>query len=333
MYRFMALQHVWVDESVGAEHWSEWRRKSLASMQIHPPFHYQSVQQTELWLDVFRNHSPAARTGELSASSIYEEMAKVVAERYRGGAVHVISLGCGDGRKDLLLVRALLNAGVKIRWSPQDISLSLVLLTARGADGWPLQGLHPVVSDLQSMPDIAKTFDAFDPETPRLITFFGLLPNFEPDFVVATLKTLIRAKDRLLISANLSPVRDETKSAYLAATEVIKPQYDNPETKRWLCAVVKDWGLDPYLENYRLRIESRFDLLRFVAAMDWTESRELAWQGEQLSITQGTNLRLFFSYRYTPLRFRKLMEQAAMRIDGEWIATSREEGTWEISAS
>jgi hypothetical protein len=190
-----------------------------------------------------------------------------------------------------------------------------------------------MVADLQAIPDLASAFDSIDATTPRIFTFYGLVPNFDPAFLLSCWSGLLRPQDQLLVSANLSPTVDESKSAYLAATEKIQPQYDNPETEAWLTTLLKDWGIYDRLTNYRIRLESRHEWLRLVAVMDWRESFDLPWENQTLSLHKGDNLRLFFSYRYTPERFKHLALQAGLNIREEFVANNQEEGVWSLGAS
>ncbi len=322
----MAFHKVWVHESFTMERSSQRRLDSLSSGQIDHAFHYQSLHQGKLWLEVFKKYSPVATASQVA--DLYQQLSHSIARSFSGKSVHVISLGCGDGRKDLRLVRSLVEADALIRWTPQDINLSLLLLATQSASNLPLNSIHPVIADLQAIPSLREAFDPIDPHTPRIYTFYGLVPNFDPDFLLSCWSTLLRPQDHLLVSANLSPVTDESKSAYLEATQAIQSQYDNPETQNWLSTVLKDWGIYNRLQNYRVRTESRHELLRFVAAMEWREEIHFPWENQELLLKKGDNLRLFFSYRYTPARFRKLAERSRLKPLGEFISESKDEGVW-----
>lgn len=307
-------------------HVARLRRESLTTGQVHHTFHYQSLQQSRLWLDVFRKHSPVVQDG--ATFDLYQQLAETVAAQKIAPRLHVISLGCGDGRKDHQLVRALQEQGTEVVWSPQDVSPSLVSESLRPVDLPALSALYPMVGDLAAMTDLKTLLDTFAVDAPRLFTFYGLVPNFEPSFLRTFWADLLRPQDHLLVSANLAPAADESRGCYFTATESILPQYNNLETKRWLTAVLQDWGVSDKLGNYRMRLEAREELLRFVAVMDWLASEEFPWEGETLRVRAGENLRLFFSVRYTPARFLQLAQDAGLQPQSEIVSPSREEGVW-----
>ena len=93
--------------------------ESLRTREINHKFHYESPKQVQRWLALHEAHSPA-RT-DPGVDLIYAEACDKVADQLADApAVHVISLGCGGGQKDLQMLRRLsaLEIGTKHReWS------------------------------------------------------------------------------------------------------------------------------------------------------------------------------------------------------------------------
>src|SRR2546427_174873 len=73
----------------------------------------------------------------------------------------------------------------------------------------------------------------------RLISFLGMIPNFEPQIILPRLAALLRPKDYLLLSANLAPGAD-----YAAGVQRILPLYDNDLTRDWLLTFLLDLGVE-----------------------------------------------------------------------------------------
>src|SRR5207237_1110942 len=98
----------------------------------------------------------------------------------------------------------------------------------------------PLVCDLASTADLASVLEHnCVPEASRLITFFGMMPNFEPHLILPRLASVLRADDFLLLSANLAPGPD-----YAAGVQKILPLYDNALTRDWLLTFLLDLGLE-----------------------------------------------------------------------------------------
>ena len=301
-----ALQPVWIHSSQSLEAIRCAREASLSTGQIDHTFHYASPRQSELWLAVHRAHSPAKTDSQVE--KIYRDLFAEIAPHWKNQPVHVVALGCGGSHKDTLLLEALEAVGAHVRFTPVDVSPALALLSAQAGREFCDEPIRPLVADLLHFPALPDAIASYDGGESRLFTFFGLIPNFEPEAILPQLRGWIRPQDQLLLSANLAPALDESPGEYRAAMEIVKPQYDNAETRAWLSRVLMDWGLETRADSYTLSIEEHGGLLRFVASV--------------------TDLRLFFSYRYTPERLRATLAARGLKLGVGQISASREEGVW-----
>lgn len=316
------MMSVWMHPSAGLEAQARKRAACRETNAVDPAFHYVSPHQAKLWTALHAACSPAF-------GAAYDGFFADAVPHLPANS-HLIALGCGGGGKDLRLLEAMQRGGrMPAGFTPQDVSPSLALLCAEAAlnleaEGeavWP-RPIHPIVGDLLAMDDLAEWLNGQDNGAPRVITAFGLLPNFEPDAFLPWLARLLRPQDVLLLSANLAPVAAEDdapdhRQAYLAAAETILPQYDNPPTRAWLTRVLHDWGWDAELdlESYGMRLVARHGLLCFEATLLWND---------------GQRLRLFRSYRYTPKRLRLALARHGLALGPGRVAGNREEGVWSI---
>ena len=69
----------------------------------------------------------------------------------------------------------------------------------------PEKNCFPFVCDLATADDLPRPSSTITRHAARLITFFGMIPNFEPQIILPKLASLVRPKDFLLFSANLAP--------------------------------------------------------------------------------------------------------------------------------
>ncbi len=145
--------------------------------------------------------------------------------------------GCGGGQKDVRLIELLGRTGRRCSYVPCDVSMPLVLV-ARNAASCLLKDtdIQPMVCDLAVAKDFAAALPPADGK--RLVTFFGMIPNFEPQVILPRLRDLVRRNDRLLFMQQTS-VPDDTESALRR----ILPQYDNALTKDWLMTLLQDVGV------------------------------------------------------------------------------------------
>jgi L-histidine Nalpha-methyltransferase len=299
---------------------------SLRRRRIHPKFHYDSVKQSMKWLAVHQAFSPWQT--EADCRGVYD---RAFAEAIRScdqSSAHVIGLGCGGGTKEARLLELLKGQGGELFYSPVDVSSALVLASTLAVDGMMEPSrCRPLVCDLADARDLAAVLDRHaPPHTPRLLTFFGMIPNFLPGEILPRLRALVRPGDRMLFSANLAPGND-----YASGMERILPLYDNALTRDWLLTFLLDLGVEG--DDGEMRIQSEdcpqgSGLKRISAWFVFQRPRRIVVEEESFQSLAGERIHLFFSYRYTPSLVVTTLAQHGFRVDDRWLTESEEEGVF-----
>ena len=332
------------------------RRELVASLQrrqINHKFHYDSIKQSQKWLTLHQAWSPA-RT-QKDCADMYDRSFAGLCAHLEPGSVNVVGLGCGGGQKDARLLELLKKAGNRVAYIPIDVSLPLVL-TAREAALTliPESPCYPLVCDLGTAADLPHVLDelmlgqssglpssqspralaaessagkASVPVGRRVFTFFGMLPNFEPDLILPRLVSLFQPGDLLLLSANLAP-----GNVYASGVQQILPQYDNELTRDWLLTLLLDLGMEKQDGELRFAVEDicarGLEFKRVTADFQFLRPRELQLGDHHFAFRAHEKLRLFFSYRHTPELVRKLLSSYGLTILQQWVAESGEEGVF-----
>jgi len=296
---------------------------SLRSRAVNHKFHYDSVKQTHKWLALHQQFSPARY--DKNCRAIYDQSFRAVAAELKSKNLYLIGLGCGGGQKDTRLLKLLKDAGKNIFYTPSDVSAAMVLTARRTAlKVLPEKNCFLFVCDLATAKNIGDAFSSrLMPHASRLLTFFGMIPNFEPHDILPKLAALVRPGDTLLFSANLAPGND-----YALGVKKILPQYDNPLTRDWLMTFLTDLGVEPSDGQLRFEIETRNGLKRIVANFYFRRARTISVENETFYFTKGQKIRLFFSYRYTPSLIAKILARYKLAVAGQWIARSEEEAVF-----
>jgi hypothetical protein len=212
-----------------------------------------------------------------------------------------------------------------------------MVLTARQAAIKAIspEACFPLVCDLAIASDLPAAFDNLSANRPigfsrltrdasRLYTFFGMIPNFEPQLILPRLAALLRRGDYLLFSANLAPGDD-----YAAGVRRILPLYNNRLTHDWLLAFLLDLGVEKGDGRLRFIIErGEAGLQRVAAYFDFSRGRTIQVDEEKFPFRRGESIRLFFSYRHTPGLVRRLLAAHRINVLDEWITRSEEEGVF-----
>ena len=307
------------------------RRDLLASLRarrVNHKFHYDSVKQTQRWLALHQAYSPTRNDADCRA--VYKRSFEAAAAKIKTKSVHVIGLGCGGGQKDTRLLKLLKARGLEIFYTPCDVSAAMVLTARQTALAVVREeNCFPFVCDLVTAGDLPAVLDSrITHHASRIVTFFGMIPNFEPEQILPKLAPLVRAKDFLLFSANLAPGKD-----YAAGVEKVLQQYDNPPTRDWLMTFLLDLGVERSDGKMRFKIEtdSASSLKRIAACFHFTRSRRIKVESKVFDFCAGESIRLFFSYRYTPERVQAVLGRHGLEVCEQWITKSEEEGVFLVS--
>jgi uncharacterized SAM-dependent methyltransferase len=297
--------------------------ESLRSRKINHKFHYDSIKQTQKWLALHQAYSPSRNDPD--CERVYDEAFKTGVSEVKAERVHLIGLGCGGGQKDTRLLKALRKTGRDVFYSPVDVSTAMVL-TARqiALSAVPENRCFPLVCDLANAADLNSALEIAGTEAAlRVITFFGMLPNFEPNHIMPRLRSFLRPEDLLLVSANLAP-----GSNYAAGVQKILPLYDNSITHDWLMTFLLDLGVDAADGDLLFSIEDAASLKRIVARFTFKRARKVQIDSETFEFKQADSVRLFFSYRHTPELLKQLLAASGLQISSQWITKSEEEGAF-----
>ena len=295
--------------------------ESLRTRRVNHKFHYDSAKQTQKWLGLHQTHSPSRN--DVDCAATYDAAFAGASESINAKQVHLVGLGCGGGQKDTRLLKLLAARGAAVSYTPCDVSTAMVLVARETA--LPAVGetnCFPFVCDLATAEDLPQIFSTHHaPRTTRLITFFGMIPNFEPEDILPKLASFVRPEDWLLFSANLAPGHD-----YAAGVQRVLPQYDNPLTREWLLTFLLDLGVERSDGEMRFSLEENTGLKKVVARFHFARPRRIEIERDAFEFRAGEVIQLFFSYRYTPDLVRETLARHRFKICGQWVTRSTEEG-------
>ena len=292
--------------------------ESFRSRRMNHRFHYESEKQAQQWLALHEAYSPARTDADCLRT--YERAFREIAETIDAKQIALISIGCGGGQKDLTLLKSL--TAHTINYVPTDVSLALVLTAHLRAKNELKLDSSPALLDVSATEDLPAFLDDLTPsKTKRILAFFGMVPNFEPDAALRPLAAALRPGDILLLSANLAPGSD-----YQAGVTKILPLYDNHQTRRWLATTLLDAGLEVSPADIQFTMNRANHLLRIEANYHFRTEQSVRLDSQEFVYKPNDPFRLFFSYRHTPDRLRDLLANYEIQIEREWITASQEEG-------
>lgn len=220
----------------------------------------------------------------------------------------VVSLGSGQGDKDLLVLEALRGAGRDPTYRPIDASVSLLeIACARALDaGFPCAG---VKGDFARDEHLAA-LDALRSERPALWLLVGnTLGAFDPLALARALRARVRAGDALLLDAEV----------YDPAATIAG--YDNPDNRRFAFAPLASLGIRP--EDGALSFEPLEDaalpgFFRLVKRFEPARDLRLAVGGAEILLRAGERLHMGHSGKFSEEGFRAILARAGFAPRASW---------------
>ncbi|HKW41354.1 MAG TPA: L-histidine N(alpha)-methyltransferase [Gemmatimonadales bacterium] len=216
--------------------------------------------------------------------------------------LEVLSLGAGQGDKDLLLLEALRERGARAAYVPVDTSQALLEMACAGALAAPFP-THGIKADFTNPGHLAAL--AAEPETPaRLVLLLGnTLGAFDPIAAAAELARLLRPGDALLVDGEIY------------AGEATVAGYDNALNRRFAWAPLNAVGIresDGELV-FAARDDSRLPGLHLIPKhFHAGRDVEALMGGEALRLARGERLAMSHSYKYAPETFIRILSDAGL---------------------
>jgi len=298
----ISIQALLTENALAAEFVSAFHARRLPEK-----FFYWFPLSVRAWLALC---SDGAYRNFVRSRSLIARSRAELARLFPVSPLEVVSLGAGQGDKDLLLLEALRERGARVSYVPVDTSQALLEMACSGAlsAGFPAQGIKADFTNPTHLQALAA-----EPEAPpRLLLLIGnTLGAFDPIAEARDLAGLLRRGDALLVDGEVY------------AGDATVAGYDNPLNRRFAWAPLNAVGIregdgelvfaaadDARLPGLHL-IPKYFQAGRDVEAL---------MGGEALRLARGEQLAMNHSYKYAPETFLGILSDAGLTV--RWQATS-----------
>ncbi len=337
------IEHVYFHASQFPEQLAHEYETSFIQRRINHKFHYHTTHQSQQWLDLHQAYSPV-QEGQ-GYQQAYQQCLHTALDALSHRTFDLISLGCGGGEKEVLLHNLLTQTQhakqdvnkrpTMTSYYPVDVSPALAITAARKMrQQYPELPIQPIVCDLLHTDDLLSYIPGNNGA--RMITFFGMIPNFTPAAILPILNQFLSPGDLLLFSANLAPGKD-----YALGIQTVLPQYDNASTKGWLMSVLRDVGIntddgditvtvdtDTAEPTHNTQTSEKTALKKICAHFTIRRAVKLTINNKTIHWQPGERVQLFFSYRYTTPLVKHYLQQHGMQVLHSWEFNNQEEGLY-----
>jgi len=271
-------------------------------------FFYWFPTSVRAWLNLC---SDGAYRNFMRSQTLLQKYAAEVVSHLPQGDIAVVSLGAGQGNKDMRVLEKLRASGRTPHYVPLDASQALLEMACASArdSGFSCRGVKADLANAQHLAAINELHH----EAPRLIMLLGnTLGAFDPLDYCARLAGLLRPQDHLLVDGEI-----------FSATATMSG-YDNPLNRQFAFGPLRSLGFtEP--DDGALQFESDSDdrkagLYRvrkhFRAARDLT----LLIAGETIRWKAGERIEMNWSYKYAAKTFLDLLREAGIMITARYIS-------------
>jgi len=273
---------------------------ALERRELPEKYFYWFPTSVRAWLNLCGDG--AYRNYARSHTLLQAHLADVIAQLPAGEAT-VISLGAGQGTKDLLVLDQLRASGREPRYFPVDASQSLLEMACAAA----LEARVPCVGFKADMADPAHMVSVrnLTPTAPRLVMMLGnTLGAFDPAAMARQLAHLLGPEDHLLVDGEIF------------SGETTLAGYDNPLNRQFAFGPLRGVGLvEP--DDGVLRFETSEDDAcpgLFRLRKHFVPARDLAVTvaGETVRWQAGQRVEMNWSGKYTHEAFLALLRDAGL---------------------
>jgi len=281
---------------------------SFQARRLAEKFFYWFPLSVRAWLELCAD---GAYRNYVRSRSLIARSAGEVAAFFGPGLVEMVSLGSGQGDKDLIVLQALRERGARVSYLPVDSSQALLEMACRGALDAGIT-THGIKADF-TIPSHLAALSA-EAETPRrLVCLLGnTLGAFDPIAEAHALRGLLRQNDLLLVDGELFAA--ETLAGY-----------DNPLNRRFAWAPLRAAGIDEADGDlvFETRNDSRLPGLHLVPKY-FRAGRDVAalLGGTTITLSAGERVDMNHSYKYAPETFLTILQDAGLAA--RWQGTSED---------
>ena len=280
--------------------------QSLAHRVLPEMFFYWFPLSVRTWVSLCRD---GKYRNYARSDALIQAHAKQMVAHLAGEQIDVISLGAGQGTKDLHVLDALLSSGRQGTYRPVDSGQMLLEMACEQAleHGVAARGLKADVTD----PAHLSALEAGPHESPRLFMMVGnTLGAFDPFLMLRRLRPLVRKDDVLVIDGELGN-DDATRAGY-----------EHPSNRAFALAPLRSIGLTEMDGTLMFHLSNDVmpGMHRLEKSFRLHDDRTLHVGGEQLHFKAGNCIHMNHSGKFERNTFLSLLTQAGFEVIDEYLS-------------
>lgn len=279
------------------------RKKSLPDY-----FLYLGHQGVDNWLDLDRSAEfpIAERLSDLLRDNIGILIKQLPA------VVDMVSIGAGDGKKELMILQQLYDGARQVSYFAVDISREMVDEALKAVENIPIETTG-ITSFGENLYEIGQIWNQ-----PVLLCFLGNnFCNYDPNFLLTSINEVLTNEDYFLFDCHLKPEEDPGQQWQ----EKVKKAYRCDRNIQFNIGPLVRRGLDPKHCRFSLDLlplETKTgNVMRTRKKIEILERTVLLCNGRDIVFEPGDDINMGLTYKYTLGQVRMYLEFYGFHITDE----------------
>jgi len=250
---------------------------------------YLTPEQAQAYLDSVSTKDYKKKIGPKELTLLNEQIANIIGD-FRKGAMNIIDLGCGDGRKAGLFIKELKKKEIKARYCPIDISAHMVKKAIEEIEKFEenpeIIKVHWNISDFENLQNVVPLLKDEEYKTNLFLLLGNTFGNFETHELLYSVRNSMRDNDVIIIGNGLDNNQTED--------DIVKSCRENKLRNEFFSLILRIVGFKKTEISYQVRFKNaRLETLYTIL-----KDTVIEFQDKKIEFHKGDQIIVGFTYLY-----------------------------------
>lgn len=249
---------------------------------------YLTPEQAQGYLDLVSTPAYKKQVGPKELTLLQESIEDIL-EELGDKPLNIVDLGCGNGKKAALFLKAFHDQKIKVRYCPIDISGHMVqkaIEEVSALGNTDIIKVHWNISDFENLQNVVPLLRQDGFKRNFFLLLGNTLGNFETHELLYSVRNAMRDGDVLLIGNGINNHKMEE--------DIVKSCRENPLRDTFFSMILKLAGLKKEVLQYGVRFKND----RLETFYTVTKDTTITFQDKKIDFYKGDQIVVAFAYHY-----------------------------------
>lgn len=274
---------------------------------------YITPEQAQGYLDLEEDLNYKKFTGQPQGGDLIAENIGEIVEKIGVGAINLVDLGCGDGKKAAAIVKEIkkIRPNIKIRYCPIDISGYMVqkaIETFSKLDVDEIIEFQYNISDFENLENVTPLLRTGEFKKNLILLLGNTLGNFEVNELLYEIRTSMEKGDLFLLDTAIDDKKQEERA---------QSYKRNPKSNDWMIHIPLQLGLSREEVEWNTRWRNPRIELYYTVNVD----KIVKFQNKQIQFNKGDQIIVAIAYKHDKHDLRTYLN---MHFDDVLVRVSKD---------